>query len=68
MEKLYITEEIAKHPLNDGLGLEVGASFDDPGTGGLPETCGGVDKPEPPKDKKGHYTCVLGNWVFVPEP
>lgn len=67
MEKLYITEDIANHPANEGKGLVVGNSFDDPGTGEL-DTCGGKDKPEPPKNQQGHYSCVLNEWVWVPAP
>lgn len=67
MERLYITEEIANHPLNEGLDLEVGNYLDDPGTGEL-DTCGGVAKPEPPKNQNGHYTCTLNQWIWVPAP
>jgi len=65
MEKLYITEEIANHELNSEFSLVVGQE--------LEINSSACDETEcssriPPKGTAGHYTCVFGNCVFVPEP
>lgn len=65
MEKLYITEEIANHPANERLALEVGAELEQNVTDG----CSAAEcaKTQPSQAGNGYWTCSLGNCVWVPE-
>lgn len=66
MEKLYITEAIATYEANNHLNLEVGKEYEQNSTSGC--SAANCAKTQPSQPGEGHWSCVLGECVWVPAP